>query len=153
MSRQTVHEWLVKYANHGLPGLMDRSSKPQSCPHQMSPEIEARIIELRNEHPGWGPRTLRHQLSLEGFAPVPGRTSIYRCLVRHGLIMPEARRLSRQLRDASLTSRSSLSLDETVGISRTRSATARHVPPVSESRSNCRGLFRTSQRAMGRNHN
>jgi transposase-like protein len=55
VSRQTVHEWLVKYANHGLVGLMDRSSKPQSCPHQMSPEVEARIVELRTEHPGWGP--------------------------------------------------------------------------------------------------
>jgi hypothetical protein len=78
VSRQTVHEWLVKYANHGLVGLMDRSSKPQSCPHQMSPQVEARIVELRTEHPGWGPRTLRHRLGLEGFAPVPGRTSIYR---------------------------------------------------------------------------
>jgi transposase InsO family protein len=95
VSRQTVHEWLVKYANHGLVGLMDRSSKPQSCPHQMSPQVEARIIELRTEHPGWGPRTLRHRLGLEGFAPVPGRTSIYRCLVRHGLITPQARRRSR----------------------------------------------------------
>ena len=28
-------------------------------------------------------------------APVPGRTSIYRCLVRHGLIDPQARRKRR----------------------------------------------------------
>jgi transposase InsO family protein len=95
VSRQTVHEWLVKYANHGLPGLMDRSTKPQSCPHQMPPVVEARIVELRTEHPGWGPRTLRHRLAVEGFAPVPGRTSIYRCLVRHGLITPQARRRRR----------------------------------------------------------
>ena len=95
VSRQTVHEWLVRYANRGLPGLMDRSSKPQSCPHQMSPIVEARIVELRREHPGWGPRTLAHRLGLEGFDPVPGRTSIYRCLVRHGLITPEARRRNR----------------------------------------------------------
>jgi transposase-like protein len=27
-SRQRVHEWLVKYANRGLPGLMHRSTKP-----------------------------------------------------------------------------------------------------------------------------
>ena len=95
VSRQTVHEWLVKYANQGLVGLMDRPSKPLSYPHQMSPEVEAHIIELRVEHPGWGPRTLRHQLALDGFDPVPGRTSIYRCLVRHGLITPEARRRKR----------------------------------------------------------
>lgn len=95
VSRQTVHEWLVKYANKGLVGLMDHPSKPLSCPHQMSPEVEARIVELRREHPGWGPRTLGHRLGLEGFDPVPGRTSIYRCLLRHGLITPQARRRRR----------------------------------------------------------
>ncbi len=95
VSRQTVHEWLVKYANQGLAGLMERSSKPLSCPHQMSPVVEARIVELRREHPDWGPRTLVHRLGIEGFAPVPGRTSIYRCLIRHGLITPEPRRRKR----------------------------------------------------------
>jgi len=95
VSRQTVHEWLVKYANRGLPGLMDRPTKPLSCPHQMSPVVEARIIELRRAHPGWGPQTLVHRLGVEGFDPVPGRTSIYRCLVRHGLITPQARRRKR----------------------------------------------------------
>jgi len=95
VSRQTVHEWLVKYANHGLAGLVDRSSKPASCPHQMDPVVEARIVELRREHPGWGPRTIEHRLGREGVVPVPGRTSIYRCLVRHGLITPEARRRKR----------------------------------------------------------
>jgi transposase-like protein len=76
ISHKTVHEWLVKYANQGLVGLMDRSSKPLSRPHQMSPVVEARIIELRREHPGWGPRTLVHRLEIEGFDPVPARTSI-----------------------------------------------------------------------------
>jgi transposase InsO family protein len=32
---------------------------------------------------------------VEGLVPVPGRTSIYRCLVRHGLITPEARKRKR----------------------------------------------------------
>jgi transposase InsO family protein len=95
VSRQAVHEWLVKYANHGLAGLVDRSSKPNTCPHQMSPEIEARIVEMRREHPGWGPRTIEHRLGREGIVPLPGRTSIYRCLIRHGLITPEARKRKR----------------------------------------------------------
>ena len=95
VSRQTVHEWLVKYANHGLAGLVDKSSKPNSCPHQMAAEVEARIVEMRREHPGWGPRTIEHRLRREGMVPVPGRTSIYRCLIRHGLITPEARKRKR----------------------------------------------------------
>ena len=34
-------------------------------------------------------------LGREGWEPLPGRTSIDRCLVRHGLIVPEARRRKR----------------------------------------------------------
>ena len=92
VTRQTVQRWLRRYAADGLAGLVDRSSAPASCPHQMAPVVEARIVALRLEHPGWGPRTLGHQLGKEGFDPVPGRSSIYRCLVRHRLIEVEPRR-------------------------------------------------------------
>ncbi len=92
VSRQTVHRWLRRYAARGLAGLVDGSKAPGSCPHQMAPETEARIVAMRVEHPGWGPKTIGHWLGVEGVDPVPGRTSIYRCLVRHGLITPEARR-------------------------------------------------------------
>ena len=95
VARQTVHEWLRKYAAHGLAGLVGVSSRPASCPHQMCPEVEAAIVELRREHPGWGPRTLAHRLGRAGIDPVPGLSSIYRCLVRHGLITPQARRRKR----------------------------------------------------------
>lgn len=95
VSRQTVHAWLKKYANEGLAGLADGSARPMSCPHQMPPEVEAKIVELRTEHPGWGPRTIAHQLARDGVDPVPGRSSIYRCLVRHRLITPEARKRKR----------------------------------------------------------
>jgi Integrase core domain len=61
----------------------------------MPPKVEAKLLELRREHPGWGPRTLGHELGLVGVVPVPGRSSIYRCLVRHQLITPEARKRKR----------------------------------------------------------
>ncbi len=95
VSRQTVHVWLRRYADDGLPGLVDQSSKPLSCPHQMPAEVEALIVELRRVNPGWGPRTIGHQLGVRGVSPVPGRSSIYRCLVRHGLIDPETRKRRR----------------------------------------------------------
>jgi len=95
VARQSVHRWLRRYASSGLAGLVDQSTAPGSCPHQMSSVIEARIVELRREHPGWGPRTIGHRLERDGVAPVPGRSSIYRCLVRHGLIEPQARRKKR----------------------------------------------------------
>jgi transposase InsO family protein len=95
VTRQTVHRWLRRYAAEGLGGLVDQSSVPGSCPHRMAPAVEARIIEMRVAHPGWGPLTIAHWLAVEGVDPVPGRTSIYRCLVRNGLITPEARKRSK----------------------------------------------------------
>ena len=92
VTRQTVHRWLRRYAVEGIAGLVDGSARPLSCPHQMPPEVEARIVELRRLNPGWGPRTILFRLEAERVSPLPGRSSIYRCLVRHGLIEPEARR-------------------------------------------------------------
>jgi hypothetical protein len=39
VARQTVHEWLRKYAREGMRGLADRSSRPLSCPHQTDPSV------------------------------------------------------------------------------------------------------------------
>jgi hypothetical protein len=83
-----VHRWLRRYAADGVAGLVDGSAKPLSCPHQMPAVVEARIVELRRLNPGWGPRTIRFRLEAERVSPLPGRSSIYRCLVRHGLIEP-----------------------------------------------------------------
>jgi transposase InsO family protein len=95
VTRQTVHAWLHKYASHGLAGLADGSAKPLSCPHQMTPEVEARVVTIRREHSGWGQRTILHQLDQEGVVPLPTLSSIYRCLVRQRLITPQARRRKR----------------------------------------------------------
>ena len=73
---RTLHRWLTKYANGGLEALATRSNKPDTCPHQMDPVIEARLVVLRRSHPGWGPRTLRTKLR-EEFAPAPSRVAIH----------------------------------------------------------------------------
>jgi transposase InsO family protein len=95
VSRQTLHTWLRRYAEGGMAALADKSSKPESCPHQMAPVMEARVVELRRAHPRWGPRSIRTQLAKEGFSPVPGRSSIYRTLVRHHLLEPTQRKRAR----------------------------------------------------------
>jgi transposase InsO family protein len=94
VDRRTVHRWLVRYANGGLGALADRSSKPDRCPHQMSPEVEAMIVAMRRAHPGWGPRTILSQLRRRLEEP-PSRSAIYRALVRHRLIDPKPRRRQR----------------------------------------------------------
>lgn len=41
VTRQSVHRWLKSYAARGLAGLVDGSTVPGSCPHQMAPVVEA----------------------------------------------------------------------------------------------------------------
>jgi hypothetical protein len=57
----------------------------------MSPEFEARIVEWRRDHPTWGPRTIVNRLARENTEPLRGRSSVYRALLRHGLIDPKKR--------------------------------------------------------------
>jgi transposase InsO family protein len=96
VARQTVHEWLRRYAEDGLGGLADRSPRPASCPHQMSAPVEARIVAMRREHPGWGPSRIRWELERAGVIPLPGRSAVYRALVRHGLVQARRRRRRRE---------------------------------------------------------
>jgi hypothetical protein len=88
-----VHVWLRRYAADQ--GLGDRSSRPHGCPHQMSPVTEAKIVEIRRARPGWGADRIGYQLERNGIGPVPGRTSIYRALVRNRLVVPGQRRRRR----------------------------------------------------------
>jgi transposase len=95
VSRQSVHALLNRYAaDGGLGGLGDRSSRPHGCPHQMSPVTEAKIVEVRRSHPAWGADRIRYQLIKEEL-PAPGRTGIYRALIRSGLVVPGQRRRRR----------------------------------------------------------
>ncbi|MFB9739164.1 IS481 family transposase [Streptomyces sp. NPDC057385] len=96
VSRQTVSGWKSRYEASGLAGLADRSRRPSSCPHQASAEVEAAVCELRRKHPRWGPRRIAHVLERSGaITPVPSRMTVYRILVRHGLVEPGVRRRKR----------------------------------------------------------
>ena len=94
VSRQTLHSWLARYEADGLEGLVDRSHRPVSCPHQMPAETQAAVLELRRQHRYWGPRRIRCELGRRRLVPVgqlPSASAIYRCLTRAGLIEPARR--------------------------------------------------------------
>ncbi|EFE68899.1 integrase [Streptomyces viridosporus ATCC 14672] len=96
VSRQTVSGWKSRYEASGLAGLADRSRRPASCPHRASAEVEAAVCELRRKHPRWGPRRIAFVLERSGaVSPVPSRMTVYRILVRHGLVEPGLRRRKR----------------------------------------------------------
>jgi transposase InsO family protein len=88
VSRQTLHTWLARYEAGGLEDLGDRSHRPAKCPHQMPPEVEAMVLELRRWKPYWGPRNLVVEMARRHVSPLPSRSAVYRCLLRAGLIAP-----------------------------------------------------------------
>jgi transposase InsO family protein len=95
VSRQSVHAWINRYRVAGLEGLADRSHRPNRCPHQLAAAVEAKVCELRRQHPRWGPQRLRDELARRGVVPLPSRAAVYRLLVRNGLIQPDSRRRRR----------------------------------------------------------
>ena len=97
VSRQSVHAWVARYREAGLPGLIDRSHATRSCPHQASGEVEAIVCELRRRHPRWGALRILHELMRAPAPPepLPSRATINRILLRHGLVVPRARRRKR----------------------------------------------------------
>jgi transposase InsO family protein len=96
VTRQAVHLWLGKYQREGLTGLADHSHRPRFQPRQLRADIEAMICQLRGGHPRWGPRRLQYELGRAHVAPVPSRSTIYRVLVRRGLVPARQRKRRRQ---------------------------------------------------------
>jgi transposase InsO family protein len=96
VSRQAVHGWLGRYERDGLAGLADHSHRPAHQPRQLDAEIEARVCQLRGAHPRWGPRRLLYELGKARVRPLPSRSTIYRVLVRHGLVPARKRKRRRQ---------------------------------------------------------
>jgi transposase InsO family protein len=96
VSRQAVHGWLGRYERDGLAGLADHSHRPAHQPRQLDAGVEALICRMRGSHPRWGPRRLLFELGKAKVSPLPSRSTIYRVLVRHGLVPARKRKRRRQ---------------------------------------------------------
>jgi putative transposase len=59
VSRPTGYLWVERYRRHGEDGLGDRSHAVRCCPQRTPRSVVDRLIELRRDHPFWGPRKLR----------------------------------------------------------------------------------------------
>ena len=82
VARQTLGKWYARWQDDGEAGLVDRSSRPASSPHQTPLAVENRIEELRRERKV-GPVTLSGLLAAEGIM-IPAST-VHRVLVRRGI--------------------------------------------------------------------
>jgi len=77
VSRPTAYKWWHRWDEFGTEGLVDRSSRPMSCPHQTAPEIEAQIEELR--------RTLKLGPARIGYRLGVPPSTVHRVLTRLGI--------------------------------------------------------------------
>ena len=77
ISRPTAYKWWHRWDELGIEGLVDRSSRPNFCPHQTTPVIEAQIEELRQTLK-LGPARIGYRLG------VPPST-VHRVLTRLGI--------------------------------------------------------------------
>lgn len=59
MSRSQYYELKRRYEQHGLEGLLNRSSAHHTHPSTTTPEVEKQIVETSLEHPAWGSDKLR----------------------------------------------------------------------------------------------
>ncbi|MEB3735283.1 leucine zipper domain-containing protein [Halopseudomonas pachastrellae] len=62
VSRKTGYKWIARFKSLGMTGLEDASRARHSQSHQTADAIVARILELKNQYPDWGPVTIRSAL-------------------------------------------------------------------------------------------
>ena len=89
ISRPTGYQWIERYQAAGVAGIEERSRRPRHSPTQTAPELEARIVSLRQLYPDWGARKLGVLLGREGIE-LPSST-VHRVLLRHGLVRDQDR--------------------------------------------------------------
>lgn len=84
ITRPTGYELVRRYEEDGEAGLGERSRAPKHHPQSIDEEVKQQILELRWEHPTWGPKKLYAKLTGEG--KKPARSSIGELLKREGLV-------------------------------------------------------------------
>ena len=98
VSKSSFYKWKRRYVVEGLDGLAQRSRRPLSCPSQIPASVEDDIVRLRKELDDVGldagADTIRWHLQQAGVS-APSATTVWRILVRRGLVTPQPRKRPR----------------------------------------------------------
>lgn len=87
ISPKTAHKWIARFGAGGADALADQSRRPRTSPKATGPQVQAAVLELRDQHPAWGGRKIRRRLLDSGrLAPddLPAPSTITAILQRHG---------------------------------------------------------------------
>jgi transposase InsO family protein/transposase-like protein len=92
ISRRWIHKLVKRFKEGGYGSLEPRSRRPLSCAHQTSSDVQAKVLQLRQElvdagHDA-GPDTIAHHLTGQ-VDRVPSVATVWRILKRNGLITPQ----------------------------------------------------------------
>lgn len=87
IDRHTGYKWKERYAAQ-LP-LTDRIRRPHTSPGRTPEEMEARILAVRADNPGWGARKIQEFLQQQGCPNVPCAKTVNNIFNRYGCISRE----------------------------------------------------------------
>ncbi len=100
----TVQAWVARAGRKRLDRVdwSDRPHDPQHSPHKSQPQLEERVLALRQQLKRsvlgeYGAAAIRHALQEEGVHPLPCERTVHRILQRNGALDANARRRARRL--------------------------------------------------------
>ena len=104
ISRKTGYKIFDRYKDGGLTAFTDRSRRPYRQANRLPAPIEATIVRLKREYPGWGAPKIREKLRREvGPAQLPAISTVHAVLDRHHLVKRRRRRRGGEPSPAALT--------------------------------------------------
>ena len=97
ISRKTGYKIYDRYKDCGVGAFSDRSRRPHRQANRLPPPIEATIIRLKREYPGWGAPKIREKLRQQWPTTphLPAISTVHAVLDRAGLVKRRRRRRPR----------------------------------------------------------
>jgi putative transposase len=94
ISRKTGYKVFDRYKSCGIDALTDRSRRPYRQANRLPAPIEATIVRLKREYPGWGAPKIREKLRQRAIPALqlPAISTVHAVLDRHGLVKRRRRR-------------------------------------------------------------
>jgi putative transposase len=87
ISRKTGYKIFDRYKDCGVTAFTDRSRRPYRQANRLPAPIEATIVRLKREYPGWGAPKIREKLRQRVAPPqLPAISTVHAVLDRHHLV-------------------------------------------------------------------
>jgi len=91
ISRKTGYKIYDRYKDCGIGAFTDRSRRAYRQANRLPAPIEAVIVRLKREYPGWGAPKIREKLRQQTTGPhLPAISTVHAVLDRHGLVQAAA---------------------------------------------------------------